>query len=344
MYRAYNKSERDVILILKKIFVKIRTSIKFISLAVLGTAIIGVAVAYVYKPMYSVTLNGEQIGYSENKSKLQNKINDYIKNGDNENVAFVEIDELPEYKLCLLKKDNKTNDDEIFEKVKALGTSYYRYYAITVDGEEKIYVSSSEEAETTIEQLKEKNTANKEGLSFVEKYETELQELSSVEIAVNKLYVEPVVEKKVTIAKNVGKVNTSTKISNDKVSLGISLIRPISGKITSRFGVRSSIRSGAHTGLDIAASKGTPIKAAASGTVTYAGYKGSYGNLVVISHGNGVQTYYGHCNSLSVSVGQSVVAGQVIATVGSTGNSTGPHLHLEIRVNGVARNPQNYLY
>ena len=126
--------------------------------------------------------------------------------------------------------------------------------------------------------------------------------------------------------------------------MGISLIKPISGTISSRFGARSSIRSSVHTGLDIAASKGTPIKAAAGGTVIYSGWKGSLGKLVVIDHGNGVETYYAHCNSLVASKGETVSQGQVIAYVGSTGNSTGPHLHLEIRVNGVAKNPQNYLY
>ena len=74
------------------------------------------------------------------------------------------------------------------------------------------------------------------------------------------------------------------------------------------------------------------------------GYGGGYGNYVIISHGNGVQTLYGHCTTLNVSVGQKVSQGQQIATVGSTGNSTGNHLHLEIRVNGIAQNPQNYLY
>ena len=133
-------------------------------------------------------------------------------------------------------------------------------------------------------------------------------------------------------------------MSNSSVSLGVSLIKPISGTISSRFGSKSSIRGGAHTGLDIAASKGTPIKAAASGNVVFAGYKGSYGNLVVIEHSNGVQTYYGHCSALYISAGQSVSQGETIAAVGSTGNSTGPHLHLEIRVNGVAYNPQNYVY
>ena len=139
-------------------------------------------------------------------------------------------------------------------------------------------------------------------------------------------------------------MNTSSKTSTAKASLGITLIKPISGTITSKFGAGSSIRRSSHTGLDISAPKGTAIKAAASGTVTFSGYKGSYGNMIVISHGNGVQTYYAHCSALYLSAGASVSQGQVIAAVGSTGNSTGPHLHLEVRVNGVAYNPQNYLY
>ena len=114
--------------------------------------------------------------------------------------------------------------------------------------------------------------------------------------------------------------------------------------LTSRFGERSSIRSSVHSGLDIAAPTGTPVKAAASGTVTFSGYKGSYGWLMVISHGNGVDTYYGHCSKLYLSAGAKVQQGQTIAAVGSTGNSTGSHLHLEVRVNGIAYNPQNFVY
>ena len=141
-----------------------------------------------------------------------------------------------------------------------------------------------------------------------------------------------------------GKVNTSLNISYQKVPLTLNLIKPISGIITSRFGAKSSIRVSNHTGLDIGASIGTPIKAAAAGTVTFSGYKGSYGYMVVISHSDEVETYYGHCSKLYVTAGQKVNQGDVIAAVGNTGNSTGPHLHLEIRVNGVAYNPQNYLY
>ena len=126
---------------------------------------------------------------------------------------------------------------------------------------------------------------------------------------------------------------------------GINLsVLPVSGKITSRFGVSSSIRSGAHTGLDIACSKGTDIKVVANGTVVYAERNGSYGNLVKVDHGNGVETWYAHCSKIYSKVGAKVKAGDTIAAVGSTGNSTGPHLHLEIRIDGTAINPQKYLY
>ena len=141
-----------------------------------------------------------------------------------------------------------------------------------------------------------------------------------------------------------GKVNTAGNTSSGKANLGVGLIKPVSGVITSRFGVSSRIRRSSYTGLDIATSTGTPVKAAASGKVTFSGYKGSYGNMLVISHGNGVQTYYGHCSKLYVKVGQTVKAGDTIAAVGSTGNSTGNHLHFEIRLNDKQVNPQKYLY
>lgn len=339
------ENEKDVfkISILKKTMTRFRTSLKLISLIGIASVIIIGAVSLIYKPTYSVTLNGEFIGYIEDKSKLQKQINEYIKNGSEDHVAFVEIEELPEYHLCLLKKDVTTNDEQIFDMVKSLGTVYYRYYAVLEDKEQKAYVETAEQAEQIIEQLKSKSSDNQDKLTYIEIYETELKEFTTVETAVASLYKAPVVKKakkKVSTAK----VNTSTNISNSKKDIGIDLIRPISGTITSRFGVRSSIRVSAHTGLDIAAPKGTAIKAAASGTVIYSGYKGSYGNLVVISHGNGVQTYYGHCSTLCVSAGDTVSQGAVIAKVGSTGNSTGNHLHLEVRVNGVALNPQNYVY
>ena len=337
---------------LKKFLVHTRRGIKFTILFMIGIFLIIGIVAFLYKPTYSVYINGEQIGYTENKSQLQHKINEYVEKGEgnNENVAFVQVENLPEYKLCLLKKNITPNDEEIFQKVKEQGTPYYRYYAIADNQEEKFYVSKFEEAENVVNTLKEKKSTNINSISIIEKYETEVKDFTATEEIVSKLCIEP---PKVEVASTSGKtaryqstgtVNTKTTTSSRKASLGISLIRPISGIITSRFGASSSIRSSAHTGLDISAPAGTVIKAAASGTVTFSGYKGSYGNMLVISHGNGVQTYYCHCSKLYVSTGTNVSQGQSVAAVGSTGNSTGPHLHLEVRINGVAYNPQNYVY
>lgn len=340
----------------KKIMVHTRRGIKFVVLFMIAAFVIVGTLAFLYKPTYSVFINGEQVGYTEDKTELQHQINNYIENGngDNSNVAFVQVNNLPEYKLCLLKKDITTNDEEIMNKVKEQGVTYYRYYAILENEEEKIYVSKFDEAEKTVNELKEKESSNIDKISIVEKYETEVKDFVSTEQAVSDLYVEPV--KVVTVAKTntntartnkytaSGTVDTASTTSNAKASLGISLIRPVSGTITSRFGAGSSIRRSSHTGLDIATATGTPIMAAASGTVTFSGYKGSYGNMLVISHGNGIQTYYGHCSALYASVGETVSQGEVVAAVGSTGNSTGPHLHLEVRVDGVAYNPQNYVY
>lgn len=121
---------------------------------------------------------------------------------------------------------------------------------------------------------------------------------------------------------------------------------PCSGNITSGFGYRHlsySYASTNHKGIDIANRYGTAICAADGGTVIYAGWMSGYGYLVQVDHGNGYVTYYGHNSSLVVSVGQHVYKGQQIARMGSTGNSTGNHCHFEVRYNGVARNPLNYL-
>lgn len=114
---------------------------------------------------------------------------------------------------------------------------------------------------------------------------------------------------------------------------------PANGSITSSF----ASRGGSHKGLDIAAPKGTYIYAADGGTVVHSGWYYGYGYLVKIDHGNGYETYYGHCSALHVKAGETVTRGQHIANVGSTGNSTGNHVHFEVRLNGVPKNPLSFL-
>ena len=123
-------------------------------------------------------------------------------------------------------------------------------------------------------------------------------------------------------------------------------IRPARGWITSRFGYRISPFTGRpsmHTGLDVAAAPGSPVYAPADGVVTFAGYDEGYGKMVTVDHGHGYQTRYGHLANFYVQVRQRVSRYDIIASVGNTGRSTGPHLHYEVRLNSIPKNPANFI-
>lgn len=134
-------------------------------------------------------------------------------------------------------------------------------------------------------------------------------------------------------------VSVGTKVKPKTSSTG-NFIRPYYGVVTSRFGARWGRN---HNGVDYGGKIGDPVKAADGGTVTYAGWYSGYGNFIKISHGNGKETYYGHLSAINVKNGQKVAQGEVIGKVGNTGNSTGPHLHFEIRINGKPVNPLGYV-
>lgn len=121
---------------------------------------------------------------------------------------------------------------------------------------------------------------------------------------------------------------------------------PVQARVSSEFGPRTHPVSGErhqHSGIDFAAPAGSPVRAAAAGTVSFAGERGAYGNLVIILHPDGAETYYAHQRDLSVRAGQAVSAGQMVGTVGSTGRSTGPHLHFELRRDGRPVDPRGAL-
>ena len=328
----------------------------------IGFTIILAIVCIKYKPAYKVTISGNTIGFISEKDLIEAKIDKYL-NDNTENIAFREIEARPEYELKLINRDKETDENNVMLAVKNEVRTTYKFYAINSDGEQRTILKSAEEAESVINEVKaDLNSEVDLKLGIVEIY-TENFNINSIEEAKNSLnevkgarVFEYEAAKAEKIAQEKKAKEEAQKLARTKNIItskpgtptgsisGLALCRPVSGMISSRFGARSSIRSSAHTGLDIATSSGTGIKPATAGTVTFAGYKGSYGNLIIISHGNGVETYYAHCSAIYVSAGQSVNTSTVIGAVGATGNATGPHLHFEIRTNGTPVNPENYLY
>lgn len=148
-------------------------------------------------------------------------------------------------------------------------------------------------------------------------------------------------------SKEIAKMLQRSSMSNMPAVAGNgSMIWPVGGTVTSEYGWRTHPITGTqkyHSGIDIGADYGDAICAAQSGTVEYAGWVSGYGNTVIINHGGGITTLYGHNQSLTVSAGQSVSQGQTIAYCGSTGNSTGPHCHFEVREGGEPVSPYGYL-
>lgn len=289
-----------------------------------------------YKPVYKVTFLGEMTGYVQNKKGFEKLIEEEILNPDESNVAFVTLDSLPSFELKFIDKTIATNEEEVLAKIKENSETTYEMYAITLDGENKSYVNTLEEAEEVVKKIKEENKSETEpNLGISQIYTTNLEELNTVQVADATDNINNSVEENEKATQK--ELNSFDGVYFDT--------KPVSGVITSRFGNKESIRTSAHKGIDIGAPNGTPIKAAANGTVTFAGYTtGGYGYLVVISHGNNIETYYGHCSKIYVQKGQTVSSGDVIAAVGSTGRSTGNHLHFEIRKNGNQINPQKYVY
>lgn len=304
--------------------------LKFLNIILIASSFIIAIVLIKYKPMYEVKIQGTEVGYVESKKALNESIKNNIENYNNKNIEEVKLNVSPEYQLKLVERTQEENESDIIIALQNELEITYKYYEVAFKGEKIDAVEDKETAEKLVNDIKKLSDEEVE-LEINEKTTENLNELNINTLEVAK---ENIIE---TL-----NIDTTTEITNIN---GIKIATlPVSGTISSRYGVSSSIRSSKHTGLDIAANQGTQIKVVADGTVICASYSGSYGYLVKVDHGNGVETWYAHTSKMYVKEGQEVKAGDVIALVGSTGNSTGPHLHFEVRINGEHVNPQNYLY
>ena len=302
----------------------------------IGLLIVIAIIVVKYKPMYEIKVGQKTVGYIKEKNEINNYIESTI--NKNENIAFIDLKEDVSYNLKLVSR-NENDKENVITQIEDNLNIEYTTYAITYNKENIAYTSTMEKAEEVIDDL-ETGKIDTDNVGILQVYSDSYEDIkvnSSEEII-----------KKISTAIKENKTEKNIKIAkNNSSNNSIFTVKPISGVITSRYGHRSSpggIGSTNHKGMDISAKSGTTIKAAATGTVKFAGYKGSLGNLVIIESEKGIETYYGHCSKIYVKKGQKVTAGDKIAAVGQTGAATGPHLHLEIHVNEKVINPQKYLY
>ena len=312
-----------------------KRTMKLIKIIAIALAIIIAIMLIKFRPAYSVSLNGEDLGYVGDEKEFKNEVNENILTPSESNVAFVELDNV-EYTFSLVSR-SEVNEDEVMLALEQSAQNVYRVFEVAdLNNEEtKVYVNTMEEAEGIVSTLKEQYSEIEPDLVINQIYLDNADEVNEETIKLAKQELTNSLQEE---------LEEKQEIDSRTVN-GIYLaVVPVTGRITSRFGAVESIRDHTHKGIDIAATRGTPILATASGTVTFAGWSSGYGYLVKIDHGNGVETYYGHCSKLYVSAGDTVEAGKQIAAVGSTGNSTGNHLHFEIRLDGKQVNPQTYVY
>ena len=282
-----------------------------------------------------------------NASIMQDKVSSYVTtNNEAETTIKTELLTQEDESKALVALNSGTTttfqfvsensvQGSFLEKIKGNTKIYYTIYKVinANDEEHAVLFNSESAAKSFIEEIKN-NYSEIAGELKIESFysennvlETEKQKSQLLEIMQSKQ-------------------NALDELKSRTVNGIYFEVTPVlGGYISSRYGSVESIRDHAHGGLDIASREGAPIYAIAAGTVIESEWDGSgYGNLVVIDHGNGVETWYAHCSALNVEAGSHVEAGDLIAYVGSTGYATGPHLHLEVRIDGVRTDPQNYIY
>ena len=279
-----------------KILYYVRQSLKLLSIAATGFLIIILMIFIKYKPAYKVNYLGKEIGYVQSKEQMEEAITTFAKTTEH-NIAFIEVKEMPEFTFELVSELNQTQEIELLDTVRENANITYRTFAISLDGENKTYVNTIEEADEIVEEIKLEYAKIDTNIGIHEIYTENSFEVGAVEAEFAKIELAYQIELK------------------DRGINGILLSNPVTGQISSRYGSRWG---GQHSGLDIAGALGTPIKACSDGVVTFSGTQGGYGNLIIIAHGNGVETYYAHCNELYAKTGDEVKTGDIISTRGSS--------------------------
>ena len=326
------------------------SNIKFIFSAIIIFVLMFCAVVATvlntYKPTYKVTIGETFIGYFENENQFEEVYNMLYseKDATSDNIKIY-LESEPKFEESYIR-DSVIASQNIYTVLRDNLKTEYTTYKIKVEKETLTFTSEDKATEYAAKLKKELPKANLK-IEITEEKSKESIDTTTVEVA-NNLFDnivdrnKPVEVPKVYITPKPGSQTSSganqTVANASKAEGGI---WPTAATyITSPFGWRGAEW---HTGIDIAGPQGKAIYAYKTGKVIFSGWHRSYGYMLKIDHGNGVATWYAHSSKLLVKAGDTVKQGQTIALVGTTGNSTGPHLHFEIRINGTAVNPYPYI-
>ncbi|MCX8074031.1 MAG: M23 family metallopeptidase [Clostridia bacterium] len=307
----------------------------------------------VYKPTVKVSIGEKFIGYFANKQQFDEVYNTLVAEKEQINTdvkVYLESD--PTFATSYVR-DSLIADQNVYTNLRAELKTEYTIYNVAVNGQKAMTFNTSDEANKYAASLK--TEVAKLNVDVTPEKVAETGEITTIEradsivrdiVSRNKEVVTPNTKnviKKYTPTKTVGttaNVAVSAEVANNALAQGG--IWPTSSRyISSPFGWRGSSM---HTGTDIAGKSGDPIYAYKDGVVTFSGWNASgYGYLVIINHGNGFSTWYAHNSKIIVSAGETVKQGQQISYMGTTGYSTGNHLHFETRINGTPVNSYNYI-
>lgn len=237
--------------------------IKYFNIAIIAFGFIIAIVLIKYRPVYKVSISGEEIGYIENIQAFEENLKNEIISGETKNVDSINLSEEPEYELKLVNRTLETNESQIATEIEDEVVVTYKYYDVAYKNETIQSVDTIEEAEEIVNEIKENNSEQDVDLTIIEKYTENEEEVKTSELEVAKTETQTIVAER--IAEEQKQKEEEERINSLPDINGIKLaVTPIEGTITSRYGVSSRIRKSTHTGLDIAATSGTPIKVVAA--------------------------------------------------------------------------------
>ena len=327
------------------------SNIKFIFSAIIIFVLMFCAVVStvlnMYNPTYKVTIGETFVGYFDSENHFEDVYNTLYteKEATNENIKIY-LDSEPEFEESYIR-DSIIYNQNVYTALRNNLKTEYTTYKVKAE-KETLTFANEDDATAYVAKLKKELPKADLKIEIVEEKTKELVEPTTVEVA-NNLFDDIVDRNKpVETPKVVIKYPTTSGQTSSGANSAVANVAAAQGGIwptaatyiTSHFGWRSL---GWHTGIDIAGPQGKAIYAYKTGKVVFSGWGGAYGYMLKVDHGNGVATWYAHCSKLLAKAGDTVNQGQTIAHVGTTGNSSGPHLHFEIRINGSAVNPYPYI-